>query len=285
MINKFICILLLSLFIILVYLTITEINKKKYENNNIEHFKLYPTQNNNIEHFEDKDDNNAWTIDSNVEENNDKALNEKQIKQLNGLISSKTKVTVMDMINNKNAMFEGPSGPIGPSGPAGGDFIASGNLINKEHSLEENTNNIKSSITRAHGVDSAGKAYLENIDIFSPTQYWYLYKDGTLRNRLDGKCLTASKIEKTDLFMSECKDDNINQKWEWDKTSNRIMSKNTEGINFKRCVYLSKGKVDEDTQLLAGCTTQGTGCNNKKQFLQIKKCDDSPQPGEIWNFS
>ena len=69
------------------------------------------------------------------------------------------------------------------------------------------------------------KVYLEKTDLFSPVQYWYLYKDGTIKNRYDDKCLTSGKKEKSDLFMSECKDDNLNQKWEWNKKTNRIVSK------------------------------------------------------------
>ncbi len=283
MINKFICILLLSLFIILIYLTIQEIKKKKYENNNVEHFKLYSTQDGNIEKFENSV--NSWTGNQEKFEANNKGLTPTQKTEVTDIVNTKTRAKVMDMITTQKAMFEGQQGPIGPPGPSGGDFISSGRLINKEHSLEGNTNEIINSITRTDGVDDTGKVYLEKTDQFSPVQQWYLYKDGTLKSRYDDKCLTSGKTEKSDLFMSECKDDNLNQKWDWNKKTNRIVSKDiADNKNYERCISLSKPKIDESTNLLAGCASKVCG-NSQKRFLQIKNCGQGAQLDEIWNFA
>ncbi len=283
MINKFICILLLSLFIILIYLTIQEIKKKKYENNNVEHFKLYSTQDGNIEKFENSV--NSWTGNQEKFEANNKGLTPTQKTEVTDIVNTKTRAKVMDMITTQKAMFEGQQGPIGSPGPSGGDFISSGRLINKEHSLEGTTNEIINSITRTDGVDDTGKVYLEKTDQFSPVQQWYLYKDGTLKSRYDDKCLTSGKTEKSDLFMSECKDDNLNQKWDWNKKTNRIVSKDiADNKNYERCISLSKPKIDESTNLLAGCASKVCG-NSQKRFLQIKNCGQGAQLDEIWNFA
>jgi hypothetical protein len=286
MINKFICILLLSLFIILIYLTLKEIKKKKYENNNVEHFILYSTQDGNIEKFENSENSeNSWTRNQEKFEANSKGLTQTQKTEVTDIVNTKTRAKVMDMITTQKAMFEGQQGPIGPPGPSGGDFISSGRLINKEHSLEGNTNEIINSITRTDGVDDTGKVYLEKTDHFSPVQYWYLYKDGTLKSRYDDKCLTSGKTEKSDLFMSECKDDNLNQKWEWNKKTNRIVSKDiADNKNYERCISLSKPKIDESTNLLAGCSSKVCG-DSQKRFLQIKNCGQGAQLDEIWNFA
>jgi hypothetical protein len=281
MINKFICILLLSLFIILIYLTIKEIKKKRYENN-VEHFKLYSTQDSNIENFENTQ--NPWSINKEEFDSNNKGLSETQKKDVTDIVNAKTSAKVMDMITTQKAMFEGQQGPIGPIGPPGGDFISSGRLINKEYSLEDNTNEVINSITRTNGIDDTGKVYLEKTDLFSPVQYWYLYKDGTIKNRYDDKCLTSGKAEKSDLFMSECKDDNLNQKWEWNKKTNRIVSKDIpDNKNYERCISLSKPKIDESTNLLAGCSSKVCG-DSKKRFLQISNCGQGAKLNEIWNF-
>ena len=52
MINKIICVLLLTLYIILIYLVIKELNNNKL--NNIESFQLFKTNDKQIEHFEDE---------------------------------------------------------------------------------------------------------------------------------------------------------------------------------------------------------------------------------------
>lgn len=277
MINKIICILLLILFFILIYLTIIEIKNRK-NNLNVENFKLYET--NNIEHFETK----SWTTDQKELDAMNKVLSPEQKKQVENMINSKTQEKVNTMIVNQKAMFEGPSGPIGPPGPSGGEYISSGRLINKEHSIDSNTNEISYNVTRAQGENESGKTYLETKDIFSPVQEWYFYKDGTIKNRFDDKCLTTKNIENSDLYMSECVDDDINQKWEWEKKTNRIISKNKEAEkNFERCISLSKLKLDENTNLLAGCGNN-KNCNNNKRFLKIKNCNQSVSPDEIWSF-
>ena len=95
-------------------------------------------------------------------------------------------------------------------------------------------------------------------------------------------------INTSDLYISECLPDEninaINQKWEWEPKTNRIISKNKEGNSqFDRCISLSGPKIDENTNLLAGCSNNSCD-NTRKQFLQLKNCNNSVKSDEIWGF-
>lgn len=283
MINKIICVLLLLLFIILVYLTVQEIRKNKYKNK-IENFKLYETSD-NMENFS-SDKPNKWSDSKEDYQSKTVGLNSNQISEVKDIVNQQTEIKVKDIVNNQKLMFEGPTGPEGPSGPAGSEYIISGRLANKEVTMDDK--NKKMVVMRSQGTDDNGKAYMEIGNPFVSTQYWYLHKDGRLKSRFDEKCLTSLKTENSDLVMSECLADedtnSINQKWEWDNKTNRLISKNKEGNNqFEKCVGLSTEKIDENTNLLAGCANNACG-NSKKKFLKIKNCGNSVKPDEIWGF-
>lgn len=283
MINKIICILLLVLYIILIYLVFKEINKNKMVNNT-ENFQLYKTTDKNIEHFEDE------KVDKWGESQDDidaklNGLNNKQKKEVGNMINVKVKAEVKENLGNQpnggssSTIAQTPEP--GPSGPPGAEYIASGSLINKKYSIQDN--NVKMSVTRLHGEEDAGKAYMEISDLFSPTNYWYLYKDGTLKNRLDNKCLTTSGTDKSDLYMSQCSE-GTNQIWDWDKNSNRLVLKSSisSASSTQKCIGLSGPKVDANTQL-AGCTNNSCGDKNKR-FLQLNNCNSSVKPEEVWSF-
>lgn len=263
-----------------------ELRKNKYKNN-IENFKLYDTDN-FIENFESKE-LNKWTDSPEEIKLKTDGLNKTQKSEVSDIVNQTTELKVRNMVTNQKVMFEGPQGPIGPAGPSGSDYIMSGKLANKETSTDESTKNFV--VMRAQGEDDTGKAFMEVNNPFTSTQYWYLYKNGTLKNRFDNKCLTAkaNSVNTSDLYMSECLPDEnvnaINQKWDWEPKTNRIISKNKEANSqYDRCIALSGPKIDENTNLLAGCSNNSCG-NNKKHFLQLKNCNNSVQPNEIWGFT
>ena len=262
-----------------------ELRKNKY-NSNVENFKLYDTDN-YIENFE-SNKVDRWSDSDEEIKLKTGGLNKTQKNEVSDIVNQTTELKVRSMVSNQKLMFEGPQGPIGPSGASGSDYIMSGKLANKNTTTDESTKDYV--VMRAQGEDDTGKAFMEINNPFTSTQYWYLFKDGTLRNRFDDKCLTAksNSINTSDLYMSECLPDEnqnaINQKWNWDFKTNRIISKNKEANSqYEKCISLSSPKIDENTNLLAGCSNNSCG-NNKKQFLQIKKCDNSAKPNEIWGF-
>ena len=266
-------------------MVLQELRKNKY-NNNIENFKLYDTDN-NIENFESKGVD-KWYESSDVIKLKTEGLNKTQKTEVSDIVHQTTELQVRNMVTNQKLMFEGPQGPIGPSGPSGSDFIMSGKLANKEISTDESTKNFV--VMRAQGEDDTGKAFMEIDNPFTSTQYWYLYKDGTLKNRVDNKGLTAKANSKntSDVYMTDCLPDEninaINQKWNWEPKTNRIISKNKEANSqYDKCISLSGPKIDENTNLLAGCSNNSCG-DNKKQFLQLKNCNNSVKPNEIWGF-
>jgi len=286
MINKIICILLLILFFILLYLVTKEIKKSKLKNN-IENFKLYSTDKKNVEFFENNQVN-FWTDDKDTIDLKTQGLNENQKKQVINIINAKVKdeVRKLDASKPDNSYSSASSASTisqerGPSGPPGGEYLASGLLINKKYSYDSN-NNLNMSVTRVHGEGDTGKAYLEIKDNFSPSTYWYLYKDGTLRNRLDNSCLTSNG--KSDLFMKECSGSS-NQIWEWDNKTNRILLKDTKNntASNQKCIKLTTPKIDENT-LLAGCSNNSCG-DKHKRFLKLDSCSPSVQTDEVWSFT
>ena len=282
MINKIICILLLALYIILIFLVIKEINNNKY--NNIESFQLYKTNNKQIEHFEDEKVD-RWGDSQEQIDAKTQGLNSKQKEQVGNMINVKVDQSVKNSMNNQpdsgNSSVGQQSIEPGPQGPPGGEYLASGLLINKKHSVEDN--DIKMSVTRVHGEGDSGKAYMEITDSFSPATYWYLYKDGEIKSRLDNKCLTTNGKNNSDLFISDCSN-SPNQLWNWDNTSNRLVLKSSmNSTDNQKCIGLSNKKVDENT-LLAGCSNNSCGDKNKR-FLQLKNCNSSINPEEVWNFT
>lgn len=264
---------------------IKELKKNKY-NSNVENFKLYDTDN-YIENFQ-SNDANKWSDSDDEIKLKTQGLNKTQKNEVSDIVNQATESKVRNMVSNQKVMFEGPAGPIGPPGPSGADFIISGKLANKETTTNNTTKNYV--VMRAQGEDDTGKAFMEVNNPFTSTQYWYLHKDGRLKSRFDDKCLTAkaNSSKTSDLYISECLPDEninaINQKWEWEPKTNRIISKNKEGNSqFDRCISLSGPKIDENTNLLAGCSNNSCD-NTRKQFLQLKNCNNSVKSDEIWGF-
>ena len=284
MINKIICVLLLILFFILLYLVYQEVKKNKSKNN-IESFKLLYNNDKKIEHFESDDKPNLWSDDKNTIDEKTKGLNSNQKKEVTNLINVKVNDEVKKTLNNQSSVnygSVGKQGEQGPSGPAGGEYIASGLLVNKKHSYDEN-DKLNMSVTRVYGEGDTGKAYLEIADKFSPSTYWYLYKDGSLRNRLDDMCLTTSGKNSSDLYMNTCTNDS-NQNWKWDNKSNRIILSESKGAGgtSQKCITLSNPKIDENT-LLAGCADNKCG-SKQKRFLKLGECKAGVQDDEVWSF-
>ena len=279
MINKIICVLLLILFSILVYLVIIEIRKSKNKNN-IENFKLFSTDNKSIEHFED--DVDQWGDTKEQIDSKTQGLNKTQRKECDNMIKVKVNDEIKKNMANQQLNSSSVPGEQGPSGPPGGEYIAGGVFINKKYSYDSN-NNLSMSVSRSHGEDDSGKAFLEINDKFSPSYYWYLYKDGTLRNRYDNNCLTTNGKINSDLYMSPCTNSS-NQNWFWDNKSNRfVLQETVRGNSKQKCIKLSSPKIDENT-LLAGCSNNNCGSKNKR-YLKLGECSNSVQLDEVWSFT
>lgn len=286
MINKIICVLLLTLYIILIYLVIKELNNNKF--NNIESFQLYKTNDKQIEHFEDEKVD-KWGDSQEQIDAKTQGLNKKQEQQVDNRINVKVNQAVKDAMNNQpdsiNSSVGQQSIEPGPQGPPGGEYLASGLLINKFQETQDS--DMKMSVTRVYGEGDSGKTYMEITDSFSPSYQWQFYKDGEMKNRLDNKCLTTSGKPNSDLFMSEC-DNNSNQLWNWDNKSNRLVLKSSmNSTDNQKCIGLSGKKIDENT-LLAGCSDNNKDCGNKvnkhKRYLQLKNCNSNVNPEEVWTF-
>ena len=282
MINKIICILLLVLYLLLIYKVYQEIKKKKFSN--IESFQLFKINNHkNIEHFEEDKVNN-WTDSKEDIDAKTKRLNKYQKEEVVNMINAKVKQEMIDHSANNpsgDASNNSQPGEMGPQGPPGGEYLASGLLINKAHSLGEN-NEIEKSITRLHGAGNSGKVFLELKDNFSSTTYWYLDKDGHLKNRFDDTCLTTNGKNDSDLFMQNC-ENNENQVWEWNNKTNRLILKKSNSSANQQCVGLTKPKTDENT-LLSDCPNNKCG-NRNKRYLTLKKCGISAKDDEVWSFT
>lgn len=286
MINKIICVLLLFIYIILIYLVLKEIEKNKFSGNNTENFQLFKTTDISIENFEDKKID-KWNDSPEKIDASEKGLNKTQKEQVKNMLNVKVDDSVRKSLNkNVNGGVSGGQvgqmGERGPAGPAGGEYIASGLLINKKYSFDDN-GNLNMITNRVHGEGDSGKAFLDSKDLFSPTRYWYLHKDGNLKNRYDNMCLTTNGKSNSDLFMSECSD-SPNQKWEWNNKSNRLILKDDSGnSSLQKCISLTGPKVDANTQL-AGCTNNSCG-DKHKRFLNLKDCNSSVQLDEVWSFN
>ena len=291
MINKLICIFLLTLYLLLIYKVYLEISKRKFSN--LESFQLYKITDNSIEQFENSNTNdndndsekiNPWT--STPDEINAKTsgLNSKQKKEVTNMIKVKVDQQVKDSLNehsnNVDVSEKFQSVEQGQAGPPGGEYLANGLLINKEYSMDSN-NEVKMNVSRLFGEGNSGKVYLETKDAFSPTTYWYLNKDGYLKNRFDDNCLTTSGIENSDLYMSKCSD-SPNQLWKWDNRSNRLILKDKSNqLSKEHCIGLSNKKFDENTAL----SSENKNNDKYKRYLQLKKCESSVKPDEVWSFT
>ena len=81
--------------------------------------------------------------------------------------------------------------------------------------------------------------------------------------------------------MSKCSD-SPNQIWKWDNKSNRLILKDDSNQSSKvHCIGLSGKKFDENTAL----TTESKEEDKYKRYLQLKKCDTSVKPDEVWSFT
>ena len=289
MINKLICILLLVLYFILIYLIYKEIKNYKYST--IESFQLYSTnnsnkinKNNSIEHFQSNV--NEWTSTPEELNASKTGLNKIQKDEINDLINAKVNHGINEKLKSQisNNNVRNTAIERGPIGPAGGEYIASGMLINKEYGTE-NDQIINMNVSRSHGEGDSGKAYLELKDMFSPASYWYFSKEGKIKNRFDDFCLTTNGNLESDLYMSQCTEDNPNQLWEWNNKSNRLVLQNSNKANSEKCISLSGKKTDPHTKL-AGCSNNNGKCSGSdKRFLRLKECNQTINDNEIWSFN
>jgi hypothetical protein len=230
---------------------------------------------------------NPWTTDSSVLANENTPLNDVQTNQVKNMITSITQSQLKTLITTQSPLLTGPQGPPGPQGPAGTQLVASGRLINKSGSFNNNENNYfipKYVVTRTQGTSpSSSLSFMDNVSPFGSFQNWQLDINNNIKNKYDGTCLTMNpKQEK--LYMSNCATDNPNQKWSWDN-SNRIISTTASNNKKLKCIGLTKPELNVLTTNIPNCS--GTQClsNTPRRYLVVKDCDiNNINEDELWSF-
>jgi hypothetical protein len=265
--NKYLCSLLLSLFLILILIII---NNKNYKNN--------------IENFE----SNEWTTDKNILNAEKAPLNEVQKTEVKNMVESITNTQLKTLISTQSPLLVGPQGPPGQIGPSGTTLIASGRLVNKNGSFNKSEDELniypKYVVTRTEGTNKTSSlSYMDNLSPFASFQNWQLDINNNLKNRYDGNCLTMDKtLDK--LYIDKCDQQNPLQKWNWDNT-NRLISPEESNQRILKCIGLTKPENNVLTTNLPGCS--GTKCmsDTPKRYLVVKDCDiNNINEDEVWAF-
>jgi len=234
-------------------------------------------------------DQNQWTTDKTVLETTDAVLkkllsNDNEYNtSLKNMISSVNQSQLKTLIATQSPLLVGPQGVPGPQGPAGTTLIASGRLINKSTTGEDNIKN-NFVVTRTDGTNSSSSlSFIDNLSPFASFQYWQLDVNNNLINKYDQSCLTMSPTQ-SKLFMDKCSKDNDNQKWAWDST-NRLISTTASTDKKLKCIGLSKPETNVLTTNIPGCIGNQCLNNNPHQYLEVKDCDiNNINEDEIWSF-
>ena len=235
----------------------------------------------NIENFS----SNQWTTNKEQLAAENASLTDNQKTEVKNMINSITKSELKNLITTQSPLLTGPQGRQGVQGPPGTKLVASGRLINKKGSFDndENFMNPKYVVTRTEGTNpTSSLSYMSNLSPFGSFQNWHLDINSHLKNRFDGNCLTMSPNQDK-LYMDKCNDESEYQKWNWDK-SNRLISGASTDNNLK-CVGLSRPEKNVLTTNIPGCSGQNCVSNTAKQFLVIKDCDvNNINEDELWDF-
>ena len=256
--------LLLILLIILIFLII---NKKD-----------------NYENF----DSNVWTTNKDQLEAEQAPLNDVQQTEVKNMITSISQSQLKTLIATQSPLLVGPQGIQGVQGPAGTQLIASGRLINKGGSFDNNRNDNnyfmpKYAVTRTEGVSpTSSLTFMDVVSPFASFQNWQLDINNNLKNRYDDNCLTMDpKNDK--LFMSKCNDD-AGQKWMYDN-SNRIISTTASNNSSLKCIGLTKLEQNVLTTNIPKCNDQECLNNTPRKYLTVKDCDiNNINDDELWTF-
>ena len=263
--NKLICIILLTLFIILLILIFT----KKH----------------NIENFA----SNEWITNKDKLAAEKAPLNKVQVTQVDNMIKSISKTQLKNLITTQSPLLTGPQGPPGPQGPAGTQLVASGRLINKSGSFNKDSNNQVNFlnpqfvVTRTQGTSpTSSLSFMDNVSPFGSFQNWQLDVNNNIKNRYDNTCLTMDATQDK-LHMSKC-DNNPNQKWSWD-SSNRIISTSASTNQKLKCIGLTKPEVNVLTTNIPNCNDKECMSNTPRKYLVVKDCEiNNTNEDELWSF-
>ena len=262
--NKILCSILLILFLILFLLIIK--NKNNYEN------------------FA----SNEWTTNKDKLELEKASLNDVQKNEVKNMITSISQSQLKTLIATQSPLLVGPQGIQGVQGPPGTPLIASGRLINKGGSFDNNRNDNnyfipKYAVTRTEGVSATSSlAFMDNVSPFASFQNWQLDINNNLKNRYDDNCLTMDSTNDK-LYMAKCTD-NPGQKWMYDN-SNRIISTSASNNMKLKCIGLSNLEQNVMTTNIPKCEGQECMANTPRKYLTIKDCDiNNIKDDELWTF-
>jgi hypothetical protein len=312
--NKLICIILLILFIILLLLIIYK------RNNNIESFRssteAIEDRNKSVSYRSssksttDKNksvsepssestdksvsgssnkSSNKWTTNKDKLAAENELLNDAQVNQVKNMITSISQSQLKTLITTQSPLLTGPAGPQGPQGPAGTQLIASGRLINKSGSFNNNSESDKNFllpqyvVTRTKGTSpTSSLSFMDNVSPFGSFQNWQLDINNNIKNRYDDTCLTMNATQDK-LYMSKC-EDSPTQKWTWDN-SNRIVSTTLSTNQKLKCVGLTKPEVNVLTTNIPNCNDADCMANTARRYLVVKDCDiNNINQDELWAF-
>ena len=231
---------------------------------------------------------NNWTKNKDTIKAENQSLNSVQQNQVIDIVKSTTNSQLKTLIATQSPLLQGPQGPMGPQGPAGSNYVVSGRLINKIGSYDNNmTDNpfaAKYAVTRTEGTNQTSSlSFMDKSSPFASYQNWYLDNNGNLVNKFDNNCLTMDPTQEK-LYMSQCNNDNPNQKWTLDNT-NRIIS--TTGSNNRnlKCIGLTLPEQNVITTNIPGCSGQTCVSNTPKQYLIVKDCSiNQINDDELWTF-
>ncbi len=214
-------------------------------------------------------------------------LTKKQQCEVKNLLKQFVRTNVMEALSAQNPIMTGPVGPAGPPGPAGSKFMASGRLLNQIGSFGKNQSTVPVRVaTRTSGTsDISSLVYMETPTPFVSYQDWIYNDKNQITNRYDGSCLTY-KDGQEKVYMSECNEQNMKQKWIWDK-SNRFISLDPTATqkNKIKCLSISSPNTDPLMSSLPDCV--GDKCKNKEnlQYVIVKDCNPNEiQSNEIFGF-
>jgi hypothetical protein len=214
-------------------------------------------------------------------------LTKKQQCEVKNLLKQFVRTNVMEALSAQNPIMTGPVGPAGPAGPAGSKFMASGRLLNQIGSFGKNQSTVPVRVaTRTSGTsETSSLVYMETPTPFVSYQDWIYNDKNQITNRYDGTCLTY-KDGQEKVYMGECNEQNMKQKWIWDK-SNRFISLDPTATqkNKIKCLSISSPNTDPLMSSLPDCV--GDKCKNKEnlQYVIIKDCNPSEiQSNEIFGF-
>jgi hypothetical protein len=269
MIYNMIYIFLIIIIIIILFNVINNLNKKK-----------------KIEYFEAS--SSTWSTSSDDVKKENEGLTSNQLTQVKNISSKTCTDTLTSLVQTQSPLLAGPPGPIGPPGPAGTTLVASGKLVNKKISFNQNDKNKINPqlvVGRSEGTNpSSSLSYMDNISPFASYQDWQLDINSNIKNRFDNTCMTMSKTDNK-IYMDTCDPNNANQKWNWDNT-NRLYSTSNSTKTILKCIS-TKEMDNIHITSVPGCKPGDKNCvkTGKQNFLVVDDCKvNDIQDNQLWGF-